>query len=409
MQILAEISALRAEVAALRGMNGDKVIEPKQSENNSTKGSIIAKVKPLVTPQNAHKRYTSISQEQISKETNKARRDALQMAHDYLSNRRLLNACNRPHGGWKFDFQSKSIELLYRLDKRASTVYNTRHRPLAAKDGIKERANAGEKYALPYGMEKIDYSFKTIFVTEGIFDSCFLKNCLAYSNWILPTEMSKVIDIFREAGFQIIHILDNFRLGDKGGVKGLEHIVTRKEWLAKGDKVFSWEVYSDCDDLNEIAMVNGLDEIDPQVIISNSWNEEEARAHYKAFLSSVDAVKEEETVNQEEETLPTRNQDDWSEILSADKVKQHVTPADKQDEQPHHSCSDEELEAIFEQMERDEQRAADEVKEREHMKKRYEEHLEQEMWEMEKTTQAIYNPQSYLWKTPGITISPSKL
>lgn len=250
----------------------------------------------LVTPQNAPKRYTTISQEQITKESNKARREALQMAHDYLSNRRLLNACNRPHGGWKFDFQSKSIELLYRLDKRASTVYNTRHRPLSPKDGIKERANAGEKYNLPYGLEKIDYSYKTIFVTEGIFDSCFLKNCLAYSNWILPHEMSKVIDIYREAGFQIIHILDNFRLGDKGGVKGLEHIVTRKEWLSKGDKVFSWDIYSEFKDFNDVAIAYELDEIDPQTIIDHSWNEDEAESNYQEFVQITPA---------EEKPIPT--------------------------------------------------------------------------------------------------------
>lgn len=39
--------------------------------------------------------------------------------------------------------------------------------------------------------------------------------------------------------------------------------------------------------------------------------------------------------------------------------------------------------------------------------KEYEDMKEQEMWELNKTTEAIYNPQTYLYKTPGIAISPS--
>lgn len=264
------------------------------------KATILNKIMALAQPLAEQKRYKTISREQIDKEKNSKRKKLLQQAYDYLDNRRLLTAKYKPQVGWKFDFQKNNIELLYRVDSRQSAVYNTRHRPLtpflSADKLIKEYANKDEKYPIPYGLEKIDYSYKTIFVTEGIFDCCFLKNCLAYSNWILPTEMSKVIDIYREAGFQIIHILDNFRIGDKGGVKGLEHIVTRKEWLSKGDKVFSWEIYSECDDLNEIAMKHNLDEIDPQTIIDHSWNKDEAESNYQEFVQITPA---------EEKPIPT--------------------------------------------------------------------------------------------------------
>ena len=257
--------------------------------NTHTKSGIQAMIKSLSQPLAEQKRYKTISREQIDKEKSTKRKKLLQQAYDYLDNRRLLTAKYKPQDGWKFDFQKNNIELLYRVDSRQSAVYNTRHRPLTpfmSDDGkvLKEFANTGEKYNLPYGLEKIDYSYKTIFVTEGIFDSCFLKNCLAYSNWILPHEMSKVIDIYREAGFQIIHILDNFRLGDKGGVKGLEHIVTRKEWLSKGDKVFSWDIYSEFKDFNDVAIAYELDEIDSQTIIDHSWNEDEAESNYQEFV-----------------------------------------------------------------------------------------------------------------------------
>lgn len=299
--------------------------------NTHTKSGIQAMIKSLSQPLAEQKRYKTISREQIDKEKNTKRKKLLQQAYDYLDNRRLLTAKYKPQDGWKFDFQKNNIELLYRVDSRQSAVYNTRHRPLTpfmSDDGkvLKELANTGEKYNLPYGLEKIDYSYKTIFVTEGIFDSCFLKNCLAYSNWILPHEMSKVIDIYREAGFQIIHILDNFRLGDKGGVKGLEHIVTRKEWLSKGDKVFSWDIYSECDDLNEIAMKHNLDEIDPQTILDHSWNEDEAIANYEKFTQK-DVGENEDKVASAEQDEPTSSadkQEDWSEFLSDEEVLLYV-------------------------------------------------------------------------------------
>lgn len=296
-QILEELSSLRVEVDSLKRAMGmsddsDKECSPDDEEDN-TKDGILAKVKKLSTPLPNPKRYKTISVETIKKVKNPEQKKLLQQAYDILKERRLLTATNRPHDGWKFDFQRKSIELLFRVDNRRSAVYNTRHRFLnpRMKNGklAKEEATEGEKYYIPYGLEKIDYSFKTIFVTEGIYDSCFLKNCLAYSCWILPTEMSKVLDIYREAGFQIIHILDNFRLKDKGGVKGLECITEKREWLSKGDKVFSWDIYSEFKDFNDVAIAYELDEIDPQTIIDHSWNEEEARSNYQEFVQMAPA------------------------------------------------------------------------------------------------------------------------
>lgn len=387
--------------------------------NTHTKSGIQTMIKSLSQPLAEQKRYKTISREQIDKEKNTKRKKLLQQAYDYLDNRRLLTAKYKPQDGWKFDFQKNNIELLYRVDSRQSAVYNTRHRPLTpfmSDDGkvLKELANTGEKYNLPYGLEKIDYSYKTIFVTEGIFDSCFLKNCLAYSNWILPHEMSKVIDIYREAGFKIIHILDNFRLGDKGGVKGLENIVTRKEWLSLGDKVFSWGIYSECDDLNEIAMKHNLDEIDPQTIIDHSWNEDEAIANYEKFTQK-DASENEDKVTSAEQDEPTSSadkQENWSEFLSDEEVSLYVPNTDNAPEPLQEVEQDEEWEQILAEIEQEQMNSnAARLKAEEERKKwikEYEEMKEQEMWELNKTTQAIYNPQTYLYKTPGITIPASQ-
>ena len=454
-KLLEEISSLRAEVTELRQgkMVCDNKADPSTMMNGkSTKEDILSKIKALAKPQKAQKRYSTISQEQITKERQKARREALQKAYEVLSERRLLTAINRPKDGWKFNFDNQSIELLYRVDSRQSAVYNAKHRPLFPKNGIKELANKGEKYNLPYGLEKIDYSYKTIFVTEGAYDSCFVKNCLAQNNWILPHEMSKVIDIFRDAGFQIIHILDNFRLGDKGGVKGLEHIVTRKEWLSKGDKVFSWDIYSECDDLNEIAMKHELDEIPAQTIIDHSWNEEEARANYKNIMPTVDNQPPPVTDPREQkEERITATQNITDELLQSDEygldlkstvtaiedeiedtptISTHQSDKELRDNPPamqdlyddldemvendtHHEqpTYDDDFEQVLAEIEQEQMNFNEtRLKAKEKRKKRikeYEDMKEQEMWELNKTTQAIYNPQSYLWKTPGITISPS--
>jgi len=301
--LVAEVKVLRGTVEQLTSMvvtlmkhlNCDMPVidvsttSDKDEGKIGTKTAIINRILKHSQPLPEQKRYKSIILEQIAKENKPERKKDLQQAYDILKERRLLSAKYRPHGGWKFDFQRKSIELLFRVETRRSAVYNTRHRPLYPRmiDGklVKEEATAGEQYTIPYGLEKLDYSYKTIFVTEGIYDSCFLKNCLAYSNWILPTEMSKVIDIYREAGFQIIHILDNFRLGDKGGLKGLYHVKEYKDWLSKGDKVFSWGIYSEFKDFNDVAIVYGLDEIDAQTIIDNSWNEDEVRANCDKHFS----------------------------------------------------------------------------------------------------------------------------
>lgn len=240
--------------------------------------AITSTIKPAA---NANKGYfKSITQENINKEHGR-RKEQLQTAFDYLQSRNLVNAINAPANGWQFDFKTNNIILQYKICKRNSKNYNTKKRllkPIIADDGteLKELCNKGEKYRIPYGLENIDYKYKYIFLTEGIFDSAFIKNCLAYSNWILPDAMCDVVKLFRENGFKIIHILDNFKLGDKGGILGLKHTAQR-EYIKQGDVVFNWNIYSDCKDINEVAIKYNLTEIKPEDIINNTWSEQEIR------------------------------------------------------------------------------------------------------------------------------------
>ncbi len=328
------------------------------------KATILNKIMALAQPLAEQKRYKTISREAITKEKKPERKKLLQQAYDYLDNRRLLTAKYKPLDGWKFDFKRQSIELLYRIDTRKSAVYNTRHRPLTPQvmDGkvLKEVATAGEKYTLPYGLEKLDYSYKTIFVTEGIFDSCFLKNCLAYSNWTCPTGMNKVIQMFRDHGYQIIHILDNFQEGDKGGRRGLDTMVRSHDWLQQGDRVFDWTPFTGCKDLNDVAMKYELDEIDPQTIIANSWNEDEVKAH-----------------------------------LAAQNEKSEEQPAEPQ------FATDEDLDDLLQELEQEQSQSHAEQEER---KRKEEEVREQEVDDWDAMIEELYNLKPYLYQTPGITI-----
>lgn len=273
-----------------------------QKDKRFTKSEILNQIQANHAPLNLHKNFKTITRENVEKLTGK-KREQLQNALEYLEKRRLNTAKYRPVDGWKFDLTKNNIELLFRIDKRKSAVYNIRHRPLNPVNlegkEIKEMAVRGQKYSLPFGVDNLDFSFKYIFLCEGIFDSVFLKNCLAYSNWILPHEMNKTIQIFRNAGFQVIHILDNFRAGDKGGMRGLQSIVNR-DFMKNGDLVYSWAEYSDCKDLNEVAMRYGLDEIATETIIRNTWNEEEARAAIAEYCSPKFTPKPARTLTEEE-------------------------------------------------------------------------------------------------------------
>lgn len=356
------------------------------------KATILNKIMALAQPLAEQKRYKTISRDEITKEKKPERKKLLQDAYDYLDNRRLLTAKYKPQDGWKFDFKRQSIELLYRVDTRKSAVYNTRHRPLTPQvmDGkvLKEVATAGEKYTLPYGLEKLDYSYKTIFVTEGIFDSCFLKNCLAYSNWTCPTGMNKVVQMFRDHGYQIIHIFDNFQEGDKGGRRGLDTMVRSHDWLQQGDRVFNWTPFTGCKDLNDVAMKYELDEIDPQTIIKNSWNEEEVLNYYNENRPSADESEEDEpsvTSNQDVstscqccDTQTTSNDSTESIYIEDDKLADYLSK----------------LEAEQQEMKREQEQRMNEYKQLQ----------EQESEDWDALIEEIYNPKPFIYQTPGITI-----
>ena len=407
-ELVAEVKALRGTVeqltfmmtAIMKHLNCDvPVIDVSTTTTSDSKSkggdkaTILNKILALAQPLAEQKRYKTISREEIDKEKKPERKKLLQQAYEYLDNRRLHTAKYKPQDGWKFDFKRQSIELLYRVDTRKSAVYNTRHRPLTPQvmDGkvLKEVATAGEKYTLPYGLEKLDYSYKTIFVTEGIFDSCFLKNCLAYSNWTCPTGMNKVVQMFRDHGYQIIHIFDNFQEGDKGGRRGLDTMVRSHDWLQQGDRVFDWTPFTGCKDLNDVAMKYELDEIDPQTIIANSWNEDEVLNYYNENRPSADESEEAEpsvTNNQDNSTSCQCCDTDTTSTVSTESI--YIDDDEMADFMA-------ELEAEQQEMKREQEQRMNEYKQLQ----------EQESEDWDALIEELYNPKPFIYQTPGITIS----
>ena len=205
--------------------------------------------------------------------------ERLEKAYKYLEARNLIDAVNAPE--WKYNFDEDSIDILARIDKRASAVFDVRHRllePVTLADGtiMKEKAEKEEgkkKFKIPFGLERIDYRFKVIFVVEGFFDSCFIKNAVAITTCIMPKDMRKVIDIYRQNGFQIVHIPDNFRAGDKGGKAALrEYLKTHSDVFHEGDLVFDWSIWPEQKDINDVAVAHDMKEVPTTEILKHCWD-----------------------------------------------------------------------------------------------------------------------------------------
>lgn len=275
-----EILELEKRIAQLEKMLG---VQNLKDDTKPSVEDIKKEIKGLAEPIKTKSHLKEISINQVNKLSGD-KKEELQAAFHYLNKRNLLDAVNAPDEGWRYNFNNKSVELLCRIDKRASAVYDVRHRyiqPMILGDGslIKEMAQKEEgekKFKLPYGLDRINYRNKTIFIVEGVFDGCFIKNSLAITTAVMPHDMRKVIDIFRKNGFQIIHIPDNFRAGDKGGKAALrEYAKSDNDIFMPGDLVFNWEIWEDLKDINEVAMHHGWSEIDAKMILEHTWSHED--------------------------------------------------------------------------------------------------------------------------------------
>ena len=120
-----------------------------------------------------------------------------------------------------------------------------------------------------------------------------------------------------------------------------------------------------------------LDEIAPQTIIANSWNKEEVLNYYNENRPSADE-------SEEAEPSVTSNQDNSTSCQCCDTQ----TTSNVSTESIY--IADDELADYMAELEAEEQKSIAKVKERELMKKRYEDHLEEEMWELNQTMKSVF-------------------
>lgn len=99
---------------------------------------------------------------------------------------------------------------------------------------------------IPSLLENLHLSDKELFVCEGFTDACFIKNAISINNWTPSNLSCNIIGYFEHVKkMSVTYITDNFRVGDKGGLKALiNHAL-------KDNYIFDWDI--DCKGAKDIA------------------------------------------------------------------------------------------------------------------------------------------------------------
>ena len=105
------------------------------------------------------------------------------------------------------------------------------------------------------------YNFGYIFLFEGPIDSMFVKNGVSLAG-LTMTERQRM-QLAEFPFHKRIWVLDNPKFDETAKNK----IIDLKQ---SGEKVFNWSYDMDYKDLNEMAMKEEIDLVDPEIFIKNS-------------------------------------------------------------------------------------------------------------------------------------------
>lgn len=119
--------------------------------------------------------------------------------------------------------------------------------------------NPEPKYLFPpevdkpvYGLDKIDPTFKYIFLLEGVFDSVWVKNGVAVGSLKMSNNQKKILEDFVQQGYQLIWMPDN-QFKDASSRKETEKIFRE----SKSQKVFLWnKKLANYKDVNETVIAS---------------------------------------------------------------------------------------------------------------------------------------------------------
>jgi len=186
---------------------------------------------------------------------------AFYKAMEYVKSRRLHTAINKSPALYisLTDFYHKNRLVLPFYDRNKKIVFyqtrvldNTQPKYLGKISSDKT----------VFGIDRIDNNFNYIFMFEGPIDSMFVKNGVSLAGLSI-TEKQKM-QLAEFPFHKKIWVLDNPKFDETAKEKILE-------LKQKGENVFNWPLGMSYKDLNEMAVFEDLDSIDPDVFIKNCY------------------------------------------------------------------------------------------------------------------------------------------
>jgi len=196
----------------------------------------------------------------------------IQSAINYCTNRKILEAVNRPKSLYVSceDYVHKN-RLIIPFYSESGKIESYQSRSLDSDEYPKYLTKYGEKCL--YGENNLDSSIPYIFVFEGPIDAMFVKNAVAVGGSTMTERQESFLN--KCLGYEIIFVYDN----DKNN-KQMDRKI--KQLIKQNKKMFIWPKEMDkYKDINEVCCSLNLVEFPYKFIVENSFSGIEALMKFK--------------------------------------------------------------------------------------------------------------------------------
>lgn len=189
---------------------------------------------------------------------------------DFISQRKLMTACNRPKTLWLSlsDYIHKNRLILPFYDPVGDIVFYQSRTVLRTEKLPKYLSKSGSEKTL-FNIDRVDPELDKLFILEGPIDACFIKNGIAVAGIqegqsSLTSRQSSQLDMY--SFFDKIWVLDS-QWQDTAAKKKTEIL------LEQGESVFIWpEKYGNrFKDFNEMAIALDTNEIPYNFVLRNTY------------------------------------------------------------------------------------------------------------------------------------------
>lgn len=199
----------------------------------------------------------------------------VQLCLNYIKNRRLNTAINRPKTFYisLSDHIHKNRLCIPFYDISGKIVYY-QTRALHDKDAeIAKYFSKKDSDKTLYGINNISSTLEYIFIFEGPIDSMFCQNAVAACGLTLTTLQEEQLDKYRM--FDKIWVLDN-------QLDNIDVVTKYKELIDAGRNVFFWpKEFKDYKDVNDVCVATEKNHIPPKFILNNTFSGMEAQLKLK--------------------------------------------------------------------------------------------------------------------------------